>query len=454
MGENETEKQLRADIRELVHADATFDEKRRELIIHANEERLAAWVPDNWRADGSLRDSREKRDTANDVFAALDGAVADAYCEQFSSWSIWVSDWYGTSDDGAHAYTVVFHAGGDLWAAPFDYDEDQKIVLGEAVKVRPVTQYVERRVTKLVEWRQKKAEEMRGKGLERRSFRADGLELREKDPDTWTLTGYASVTEEPYEMGFYTETIKRGAFKRTLAEDPDVQLLINHAGLPLARTKSGTLRLEERERGLWVEADIDKADPDAVRLKRKMDRGDLDEMSFAFQVTGQDWNDDFTDRAITAVSLHRGDVSVVNYGANPATVASMRSQAAIDTLRGIGGEGLVNAFIEWRDFTLLSLEERAGKTLSAATMEVLTQVLGLVAAADDAVDEAQPLLAELMGVPNPDADDDAEDEADEDGAASAEAGEAEGESERAWQMPDYTSRARQDLDLLDLDEAA
>ena len=37
-------------------------------------------------------------------------------------------------------------------------------------------------------------------------------------------------------------------------------------------------------------------------------------------------------------------------------------------------------------------------------METLSQVLKLVATADDAVDEAQPILADLMGVPNPDAD--------------------------------------------------
>ena len=37
-------------------------------------------------------------------------------------------------------------------------------------------------------------------------------------------------------MGGYTETIARGAFTKTLSERPDVQLLINHEGLPLART--------------------------------------------------------------------------------------------------------------------------------------------------------------------------------------------------------------------------
>jgi hypothetical protein len=72
-------------------------------------------------------------------------------------------------------------------------------------------------------------------GLEHRTFRtrlttrdAGGLEFR--------LEGYASLTQSPYDMGSYTESISRGAFTTKLAKNPDVQLLVNHGGLPLART--------------------------------------------------------------------------------------------------------------------------------------------------------------------------------------------------------------------------
>ena len=139
------------------------------------------------------------------------------------------------------------------------------------------------------------------------------------------FTGYASITDSPYDMGWYTETIKRGAFKQTLAEHPDVQLLINHGGLPIARTKSGTMDLSEDHRGLRVDADLDPDDPDVRRLAPKLDRGDIDQMSFSFSATSQRWNDDFSQRAITGVSIHRGDVSIVNQGANPATSTSVRS---------------------------------------------------------------------------------------------------------------------------------
>ena len=47
----------------------------------------------------------------------------------------------------------------------------------------------------------------------------------------------------------------------------------------------------------------------------------MDEWSFAFRVSpnGDDWSSDYTTRRIMALSLHNGDVSVCNHGANPAT---------------------------------------------------------------------------------------------------------------------------------------
>ena len=53
-----------------------------------------------------------------------------------------------------------------------------------------------------------------------------------------------------------------------------------------------------------------------------MERGDLDEMSFAFRVIRQEWDADYLERRITEVQLF--DVSLVTYPANPATVAQVR----------------------------------------------------------------------------------------------------------------------------------
>lgn len=172
------------------------------------------------------------------------------------------------------------------------------------------------------------------------------LEYREATNGAVEFVGYASITETPYTIAGgppygWNETIARGAFAKTLSESPDVVFLVNHEGLPLARTVSGTLTLSEDQQGLLSTASFDAGDPTVAEIIPKMRRGDLTEMSFAFRVVRQDWTDPAgntadswsgTERRINEVALTRGDVSVVTYGANPHTVATLRTQ---ETKRGM-----------------------------------------------------------------------------------------------------------------------
>ena len=176
------------------------------------------------------------------------------------------------------------------------------------------------------------------RGREVRAFPAGGLELRDANGDLG-LTGWASVTERAYDMGVFQETIKRGAFSKTLSEAPDVQLLMNHEGLPIARTVSGTLRLSEDTNGLKVDASLNADDPDVQRLLPKVQRGDINAMSFGFRVTRQQWDDDYENREITEINLDRGDVSVVNQGANPHASFSLRD--ATELLKGMDQDDFV-----------------------------------------------------------------------------------------------------------------
>ena len=171
-----------------------------------------------------------------------------------------------------------------------------------------------------------------------RQYGISDIEVRDAGSDgAVTFSGYASVFNHDYEVydsfGKFTERLAPGAFTRTLADQPDVMLLINHQGLPLARTKSGTLRLSQDNVGLRVEAQLDANDPDVQAILPKMRRGDVDEMSFAFRVNDQLWSEDYTDRTITEVNLARGDVSIVSFGANPATVAALRAALADEDVR-------------------------------------------------------------------------------------------------------------------------
>lgn len=151
-----------------------------------------------------------------------------------------------------------------------------------------------------------------------------------------TFRGLASRTATPYDMGTYKESISRGAFGETLKRSPDVQLLINHDGLPLARTtvragEPGSLVLSEDTDGLQFEALCDPADQDVMRIRSKVESGLMDQCSFGFRVIRQAWRwmedtgADADQRDIQEVSLDRGDVSIVNYGANPATNVTARS---------------------------------------------------------------------------------------------------------------------------------
>lgn len=237
--------------------------------------------------------------------------------------------------------------------------------------------------------------------------------------------GYASVTcadmddeSHAYDMvdmfGPYKESALRGMFQRTIADGCDTAFLVNHGaggGLTMARTKPGTLQLHEDLVGLHVKAILNANRQDVKTLHLAVLDDAIDEMSFAFRVLRQKWvyekeNGVIDWRYLQEVSLDKGDVSPVNYGANPHTggLVSMRS-AMVELLTGRG--------ITFASFSEALKEVRAGKTISAASRTVLEPILSHLAAIDELVDEDQPALAELLDLPNPDEDEDGE----QDGAA-------------------------------------
>jgi phage head maturation protease len=90
---------------------------------------------------------------------------------------------------------------------------------------------------------------------EQRAAVLDDLEFRGADEDgKLKFRGHAAVfdewTEIPSYFGSFMERIQRGAFRKVLSAGADVRFLINHDGLPLARTASGTMKLKEDTRGL------------------------------------------------------------------------------------------------------------------------------------------------------------------------------------------------------------
>lgn len=160
----------------------------------------------------------------------------------------------------------------------------------------------------------------------------DGGEIIESAPALLRFNGVASAYESPYEMydafGPYTEVVSAGAGAVSMARaDLDVPLVLGHDQLRrMARTSTGTLRLSETEEGLIVDADLDPRDADVAYIAPKLRAKLVDEMSFAFRITSGQWSPDYSEYRIHAYDIHRGDVAIVGYGANPATTADVRSQ--------------------------------------------------------------------------------------------------------------------------------
>jgi len=152
----------------------------------------------------------------------------------------------------------------------------------------------------------------------------DGKELVE-------LEGYASVVETPYDMwdffGPYQEVISARAFDKTLAAKPDVAFLVNHRGVTMARTTNNTLQLSTDSTGLLSRAWLNPQRTDVRDLLLAVEEKNITEMSFAFTLPDDAgvWSNDFAEFRINETDINRGDVSAVNYGANPYTSVAARA---------------------------------------------------------------------------------------------------------------------------------
>ena len=168
---------------------------------------------------------------------------------------------------------------------------------------------------------------------------ASGVQVRAaSEGDGAHFSGFASVYNRGYEMwdafGPYTEQVSGGAGSESLARDDlDVPLVLAHDSLRrIARTTNGTLTLSETSvdgvEGLLVDAPrLDRADGDVAYILPKLESGLVDEMSFRFRIERGSWSPDWSTYAIEGYDIHRGDVAIVGYGANPHTQgAGMRSQ--------------------------------------------------------------------------------------------------------------------------------
>ena len=173
-----------------------------------------------------------------------------------------------------------------------------------------------------------------------RAFQATGLRMEKRgDGEGHTITGHAAVFNSLSEELWpgVREKINAGAFSSVLGDD--VRLLFNHdSNHVLGRTKSGTLQLSQDAVGLRIKGDV--PDTQAARdLAILMARGDVDSMSFAFEVDPADVRNEKVDdnNSIDVILKVKRlwDVSVVVYPAYLAATASFRAFEPPDERSGI-----------------------------------------------------------------------------------------------------------------------
>ena len=130
------------------------------------------------------------------------------------------------------------------------------------------------------------------------------------------------------------EQIAPGAFAESLTGD--VRALIDHeTRLVLGRTVAGTLTLREDEHGLYGEIKINEHDSDAMNLYARVQRGDVSQCSFGFDIVAEDYvvSPDGQTCTWTIRKVILYEVSVVTFPAYDATSAVARASGDMTSLK-------------------------------------------------------------------------------------------------------------------------
>lgn len=161
--------------------------------------------------------------------------------------------------------------------------------------------------------------------IERRALGAVQAEGR-------TLRGLAIPYGVETRINGGTESIRPGAVTASLP-GRDILALVDHdSGKVLGRTRSGTLRLSEDERGVSFE--IDLPDTTAARdVLALVERGDAGGMSFGFTTPrgGDEWRG--THRTLRTIHLHEISVITSHPAYTATTVEARAAASSLDMLR-------------------------------------------------------------------------------------------------------------------------
>ena len=151
--------------------------------------------------------------------------------------------------------------------------------------------------------------------MERRNLEIRATENR-------TLEGLAVVFNQPAQIGAMTEVIHPDALRGVDLDG--IVLITNHdgSGIPLARSPK-TLALTVTDKGLEMRASLPDTEQ-ARAVYEAVKRGDLSQMSFAFDIGAADFDEQTQTRTITQISKVY-EISIVNYAAYTQTHVTARN---------------------------------------------------------------------------------------------------------------------------------
>lgn len=147
------------------------------------------------------------------------------------------------------------------------------------------------------------------------------------DDEGPVIEGYFAVFNSDYEIWpGATEQVAPDAFNNCLSLD--VRALCDHmTNLVLGRTSAGTLELRVDEKGLWGKIKINEQDSDAMNLYARVQRGDVSQCSFGFDILDEEYIDN-RDGSCTWIlhDVYLWEVSVVTFPAYAETSVEARKK--------------------------------------------------------------------------------------------------------------------------------
>lgn len=166
-----------------------------------------------------------------------------------------------------------------------------------------------------------------------RVYATEGLEVREADSsgDSVVVTGTPILYDQWYSVvdrkGEFQERMLPGVAKDVIGTD--VRYLLNHdPNKVMARTTSGTLRLEDSATELRMLATVDLRQSYTNDLVIAIERGDVNQMSVGFLCDKDEWNRTRDERSVKHFKT-LPDVSTVTYPASPTTSSEIAQRMAL-----------------------------------------------------------------------------------------------------------------------------